>query len=37
MGHPELEDLLDAKKWLAEQASADPNESEFMGARTAAS
>ncbi len=24
MGHPELEDLLDAKKWLAEQASADP-------------
>ena len=24
MGHPELEDLLDAKNWLAEQASADP-------------
>lgn len=24
MGHPELEDLLDAKKWLAEQASVDP-------------
>jgi dipeptidyl aminopeptidase/acylaminoacyl peptidase len=24
MGHPELEDLLDAKKWLADQASADP-------------
>ena len=24
MGHPELEDLLDSKKWLAEQASADP-------------
>ncbi|HME37445.1 MAG TPA: prolyl oligopeptidase family serine peptidase [Steroidobacteraceae bacterium] len=24
MGHPELEDLLDGKKWLAEQASADP-------------
>jgi dipeptidyl aminopeptidase/acylaminoacyl peptidase len=24
MGHPELEDLLDAKKWLAEQASTDP-------------
>jgi len=24
MGHPELEDLLDAKKWLAEHASVDP-------------
>jgi len=24
MGHPELEDLLDGKKWLAEQASVDP-------------
>jgi dipeptidyl aminopeptidase/acylaminoacyl peptidase len=24
MGHPELEDLLDAKTWLAEQASVDP-------------
>jgi dipeptidyl aminopeptidase/acylaminoacyl peptidase len=24
MGHPELEDLLDSKKWLAEQASVDP-------------
>jgi dipeptidyl aminopeptidase/acylaminoacyl peptidase len=24
MGHPELEDLLDAKKWLADQASVDP-------------
>src|SRR5258707_6949035 len=24
MGHPELEDLLDGKKWLVEQASADP-------------
>ncbi|HEV7491060.1 MAG TPA: prolyl oligopeptidase family serine peptidase, partial [Rhodanobacteraceae bacterium] len=24
MGHPELEDLLDGKKWLAEHASADP-------------
>jgi dipeptidyl aminopeptidase/acylaminoacyl peptidase len=24
MGHPELDDLLDAKKWLTEQASADP-------------
>ena len=24
MGHPELEDMLDAKKWLAEQASVDP-------------
>ncbi len=24
MGHPELDDLLDAKKWLAEQASVDP-------------
>ena len=24
MGHPELEDLLDAKKWLAEQAAVDP-------------
>jgi dipeptidyl aminopeptidase/acylaminoacyl peptidase len=24
MGHPELEDLLDAKKWLAERASVDP-------------
>jgi dipeptidyl aminopeptidase/acylaminoacyl peptidase len=24
MGHPELEDMLDAKKWLAEQAAVDP-------------
>jgi dipeptidyl aminopeptidase/acylaminoacyl peptidase len=24
MGHPELEDLLDAKKWLVERASVDP-------------
>jgi dipeptidyl aminopeptidase/acylaminoacyl peptidase len=24
MGHPELEDLLDGKKWLAEHASVDP-------------
>jgi dipeptidyl aminopeptidase/acylaminoacyl peptidase len=24
MGHPELEDLLDAKKWLTDQASVDP-------------
>jgi dipeptidyl aminopeptidase/acylaminoacyl peptidase len=24
MGHPELEDMLDAKKWLAEQAGVDP-------------
>jgi dipeptidyl aminopeptidase/acylaminoacyl peptidase len=24
MGHPELEDLLDGKKWLAEQAGVDP-------------
>jgi dipeptidyl aminopeptidase/acylaminoacyl peptidase len=24
MGHPELEDLLDGKKWLAQQASVDP-------------
>ena len=24
MGHPELEDLLDGKKWLAERASVDP-------------
>src|SRR5260370_1585120 len=24
MGHPELEDMLDGKKWLVEQASADP-------------
>ena len=24
MGHPELEDLLDGKKWLAEQAAVDP-------------
>jgi dipeptidyl aminopeptidase/acylaminoacyl peptidase len=24
MGHPELEDLLDGKKWLTEQASVDP-------------
>jgi dipeptidyl aminopeptidase/acylaminoacyl peptidase len=24
MGHPELEDLLDGKKWLVEQAAADP-------------
>jgi dipeptidyl aminopeptidase/acylaminoacyl peptidase len=24
MGHPEVEDLLDGKKWLAEQASVDP-------------
>jgi dipeptidyl aminopeptidase/acylaminoacyl peptidase len=24
MGHPELEDLLDGKKWLTEHASADP-------------
>jgi len=24
MGHPELEDLLDGKKWLVEQAGADP-------------
>ena len=24
MGHPELEDLVDGKKWLAEQASVDP-------------
>ena len=24
MGHPELEDLLDGKKWLAEQADVDP-------------
>jgi dipeptidyl aminopeptidase/acylaminoacyl peptidase len=24
MGHPELEDLLDGKKWLVEQASVDP-------------
>jgi len=24
MGHPELEDLLDGKQWLAEQASVDP-------------
>jgi dipeptidyl aminopeptidase/acylaminoacyl peptidase len=24
MGHPELEDILDAKKWLAEQAAVDP-------------
>jgi dipeptidyl aminopeptidase/acylaminoacyl peptidase len=24
MGHPELDDLLDGKKWLAERASADP-------------
>jgi dipeptidyl aminopeptidase/acylaminoacyl peptidase len=24
MGHPELDDLLDGKKWLVEQASADP-------------
>lgn len=24
MGHPELDDLLDGKKWLAEQASVDP-------------
>jgi dipeptidyl aminopeptidase/acylaminoacyl peptidase len=24
MGHPELEDLLDGKKWLVEHASADP-------------
>ena len=24
MGHPELEDLLDGKKWLVEQANADP-------------
>jgi dipeptidyl aminopeptidase/acylaminoacyl peptidase len=24
MGHPELEDLLDGKRWLAEQASVDP-------------
>jgi dipeptidyl aminopeptidase/acylaminoacyl peptidase len=25
MGHPELEDLLDGKKWLAEHAAVDPN------------
>jgi dipeptidyl aminopeptidase/acylaminoacyl peptidase len=25
MGHPELDDLLDGKKWLAEQASVDPH------------
>jgi dipeptidyl aminopeptidase/acylaminoacyl peptidase len=24
MGHPELEDMLDAKKWLVEQAAVDP-------------
>ena len=24
MGHPELEDMLDGKKWLVEQANADP-------------
>ncbi len=24
MGHPELEDLLDGKKWLVEQAAVDP-------------
>jgi dipeptidyl aminopeptidase/acylaminoacyl peptidase len=24
MGHPDLEDLLDAKKWLSDQASVDP-------------
>ncbi len=31
MGHPELDDLLDGKKWLVEQAGADPKQVGMYG------